>query len=125
MNYEKYFYELVEMSKLMGVQVETRESSEFTRSTYGEFNDGTITLFYEKEFVIDKETLFTLAHEFRHAYQKLTGFRKEYWYFVDGLGDKPPAEIKDEIEADADEWAVAYFKGRGIRIPKHLLGDAS
>jgi len=121
----KYIDELILTAKLWGVTVGTKTTEDFDMTTFGEF-DATnrhITLYYEKELGMNAFTLFTLAHELRHAYQFLVGMHQDYWRFAQGIGPKPSEEVRDDIEADADEYAIAYLKGRGIRVPRLLLPE--
>jgi len=120
--YLNYFNELVNLCKLIGVSVVGKESQEFDLSTYGNFDpiDRTIHLYYEGTLTISATVLFTLAHEFRHAYQYYTNMHPEFWAHVCGVGPKPDASIKDALEADADEYAAMYLRGRKIRIPKNV-----
>ena len=107
------------MAKIMGLMVDTKQSEDFDMSTFGEFDAQrkVITLFYETSVPLDSTTLYVLAHELRHAYQYLTGYYSEFWRFSVGIGPKPDISVLEEIERDADDYAVKYLKGRGIRIP--------
>lgn len=121
----KYIDELIITAKLWGITVGTDTTEDFDMTTFGSFDATSrhITLYYEKELGMDAATLFTLAHELRHAYQFIIGMYQDYWRFAQGIGPKPSEEVRDAIEADADEYAIMYLKGRGIRVPKHLLPD--
>jgi hypothetical protein len=124
--YQNEVIELIDLAKLMGINVRSQSTEDFDLTTYGSYDadDRTICMYYEKEITPDAATVFTLAHELRHAYQHLTGRFNDYWFFVIGMGPKPPIEVKNALEADADDWALKYCRGRGIRVPKHLLTPA-
>ncbi len=125
MDYSEYFDELITLSKLLGVQVYAKQTDDFDLTTLGLFDPSErhILIFFEKEIKKDATTLFTLAHEFRHAYQWLTNMYADYWTFSIGIGSKPSVELRNEVEDDADRWASAFLKGRGIRIPKKLFTE--
>jgi hypothetical protein len=123
--YDKYFNELVSLCKLIGVAVNGEKSEAFDLENLGNYDPlaSCITLYFEDTFKMTASTLFTLAHEFRHAFQYKTDMFPEYWHYVCGYGVKPDTSLKDALEADADRYATFYLKGRGIRIPKDCKTD--
>jgi Zn-dependent peptidase ImmA (M78 family) len=120
--YDVYFKELLSWANLIGVNVIAEKSDDFDVDTLGAYDPFTksISLYYGDKITKDAETLFIFAHELRHAFQHATGLFSDFWMFALELGDRPSTELKDAMEDDADEWATAFLKGRGIRVPKHL-----
>lgn len=119
--YVEYFDELVKLCNLVGVSVVGKQSEDFDLDIYGNFDpiEKTIIIYFENEPKITATVLFTLCHEFRHAFQYFTNMHPEYWRYICGYGPKPDTSVKDAIEADADAYASMYLKGRGIRVPKN------
>ena len=118
--YPEEMKDLLSLARILGVNVKTKKNDTFNLDTLGLFDPtcNQITLIYETVFQGTAVELHTLAHEIRHFIQFKSGLFTDYWFYDLGAGPRPPEEVKDALEDDADAWADAWLKGRGIKVPK-------
>ena len=90
---------------------------------YGIFDAGMrqIIIYKDRTASITPSTIFSLAHEFRHARQYLEMYQPSYWIYAIAATGKVRQDVKDEIERDADAYAETFLLERKIPVPKRMV----
>jgi hypothetical protein len=115
--------ELIRLCIASQCAVEFSPPNESPQEVFGDFVASEMKIYVYKDRTVPFSAIhaFVLAHEYRHLRQYIELKYPQHWLFQIGAVEQTPTQIKDELETEADEFAIQFLKERKIRVPRSML----